>query len=99
VHDNYTAFTGRYPKYSGMVLSSILWQYETPVDGRTTMSSESVCQVSRSWVVVGSFQTGLELRFINFTESVRNIFDIFYKGIFYVENQTIRNRLSVQRVF
>jgi hypothetical protein len=29
------------------------------VDGRTTMSSESVCQVALSWVKVGSFHTRL----------------------------------------
>jgi hypothetical protein len=29
------------------------------VDGRTTMSSESVFQVARSWVNVGSFHTRL----------------------------------------
>jgi hypothetical protein len=45
------------------------------VDGRTTMSSESVCQVARSWVDVGSFHTRLVVRFMNFTASVRNILD------------------------
>jgi hypothetical protein len=30
-----------------------------PVDGRTTMSSESLCQVARSWVNVGGFRTRL----------------------------------------
>jgi hypothetical protein len=46
----------RYPKYSGLVPPSIqqLWCREAPVDGRTTMSSESVCNVARSWVEVGS---------------------------------------------
>jgi hypothetical protein len=29
------------------------------VDGRTTVSSESVCQVARIWVKVGSFHTRL----------------------------------------
>jgi hypothetical protein len=29
------------------------------VDGRTTISNESVCQVARSWVNVGSFHTCL----------------------------------------
>jgi hypothetical protein len=45
-----------YPKYSGLVPPSIqqLWYREAPVDGRTTMSSESVCQVTRSCVDVGS---------------------------------------------
>jgi hypothetical protein len=45
------------------------------VDGRTTMSSESVCQVARSWVDVGSFHTRLVVRFMMFTASVRNILD------------------------
>jgi hypothetical protein len=30
-----------------------------PVDGRTTMSSESVCQVARSWVDVSIIHTRL----------------------------------------
>jgi hypothetical protein len=30
------------------------------------MSSESVCQVARSWVDVGSFHTRLVVRFMNF---------------------------------
>jgi hypothetical protein len=37
------------------------------------MSSESVCQVVRSWVDVGSFQMRLVVRFMIFTASVRNI--------------------------
>jgi hypothetical protein len=45
------------------------------VDGRTTMSSESVCQVTRSWVDVGSFHMRLVVRFMIFTASVRNILD------------------------
>jgi hypothetical protein len=36
-----------------------LWEHEAPVDGGTTMSSESVCQVARSWVDMGSFHTRL----------------------------------------
>jgi hypothetical protein len=36
------------------------------------MSSESVCQVARSWLDVGSFHTHLMVRFMIFT-SVRNI--------------------------
>jgi hypothetical protein len=36
------------------------------VDGRTTMSSESVCKVARSWVDVDSFPTRLVVRFMNF---------------------------------
>jgi hypothetical protein len=43
--------------------------------GRTIMSSDSVCQVSRSWVDVGRFHTRLVLRFVLFTASVRNILD------------------------
>jgi hypothetical protein len=39
------------------------------------MSSESVCQVTRSWVDVGSFHKRLMLRFMIFTASVRNILD------------------------
>jgi hypothetical protein len=39
------------------------------------MSSESVCQVSRSWVDVGSFHKHLVVRFMIFTASVRNILD------------------------
>jgi hypothetical protein len=45
------------------------------VDGRFTMSSESVCQVARSWVDVGSFHTHLAVRFMIFTASVRNVLD------------------------
>jgi hypothetical protein len=40
------------------------------------MSSESVCQVARSWVEVGSFHTRLVVRFMIFTASVRNILGI-----------------------
>jgi hypothetical protein len=36
------------------------------------MSSESVRQVARSWVDVGSCHTRLVLRFMNVTASVRN---------------------------
>jgi uncharacterized protein YcbK (DUF882 family) len=39
------------------------------------MSGELVCQVARSWVDLGSFYTHLVVRFVNFTASVRNIFD------------------------
>jgi hypothetical protein len=39
------------------------------------MSSESVCQVARSWVEVGSFHTRLVMRFMIFTASVRNILE------------------------
>jgi hypothetical protein len=39
------------------------------------MSIESVCQVARSWVEVGSFYTRLVAWFVIFTASVRNILD------------------------
>jgi hypothetical protein len=39
------------------------------------MSSESVWQVARSWLDVGSFHTRLVVRFMHFTASVRNILD------------------------
>jgi hypothetical protein len=39
------------------------------------MSSESVCQVARSWVNVGSFHMRLVIRFMIFIASVRNILD------------------------
>jgi hypothetical protein len=39
------------------------------------MSSESLCQVARSWVDVGSFHTRLLVRFTTFTASVQNILD------------------------
>jgi hypothetical protein len=50
-----------HPKYSGLVPPSIqqLWYREAPVDCRTTMSSESVCQAARSWQDVCSFHTRL----------------------------------------
>jgi hypothetical protein len=40
------------------------------------MSSESVCQVARSWVDVGSFYKRLFLRFMILKASVRNILDM-----------------------
>jgi hypothetical protein len=40
------------------------------------MSSETVCQVARSWVDVGSFHKRLFIVFMIFTASVRNILDI-----------------------
>jgi hypothetical protein len=54
-----------YPKYSGLVPPSIqkLLQCEAPID-RTTMSSDSVCQVAHSWVDVGRFNTRLVVRFM-----------------------------------
>jgi hypothetical protein len=55
--------------YIAVVLS------RTPVDSATTMSCESVCQVSRSWVDVRSFHTRLVARFMISTASVRNILD------------------------
>jgi hypothetical protein len=39
------------------------------------MSSESVCQVARKWVDMGSFHPRLVVRFVIFTVSVRNILD------------------------
>jgi hypothetical protein len=66
------------PKYSGLVTPCIQ-QFrlrEAPVVGRTTLLSESVCQVACSWVDVGSFHTPLVVRLIIFTVSVRNILDI-----------------------
>jgi hypothetical protein len=39
------------------------------------MSSESVCQVARSWADVGSFHKRLAVRFMIFTASVQNILD------------------------
>jgi hypothetical protein len=49
------------------------------------MSSESVCQVTRSLVDVGSFHKRLVVMFMIFTASVRNILDTpsysrVYKG-------------------
>jgi hypothetical protein len=41
----------------------------------TTMSSESVCQIARSWVNVPSFHTRLVVRFMISTASVRIILD------------------------
>jgi hypothetical protein len=66
-----------YPKYSRLMKPSIqqLLEREALVDGRTTMSSESVCQVARCWVEVGSFHTHLVVMFMIFTASVRNILD------------------------
>jgi hypothetical protein len=39
------------------------------------MSSDSLCQVARSWVDVGSFNTRIFIIYIIFTASVRNILD------------------------
>jgi hypothetical protein len=39
------------------------------------MSSESVCQVARNWVDMGSFHTRLVVRFMIFTVSVQSILD------------------------
>jgi hypothetical protein len=46
------------------------------VDGRTTMSGESVCQVAHSLVDVGSFDTRLFIIFMICTASVQNVLDI-----------------------
>jgi hypothetical protein len=50
-----------HPNYSRLVPPSIqqLWQCEVLVDGRTTMSSESVCPIASNWVDMGSFHTSL----------------------------------------
>jgi hypothetical protein len=48
---------------------------EASVDGRTTMSSESVCQVARISVDVVSFHSRLVVSFKIFRASVRNIVD------------------------
>jgi hypothetical protein len=48
--------TGAYPKYYGLVPTSTQQLLrEAPVECSITVSSESVCQVARSWVDVGSF--------------------------------------------
>jgi hypothetical protein len=71
------AYTRVYSKQSRLVYPYILQSCsrETPVDSRTTMSGEAVCQVARSWVDVDSFHTRLLVSFMNFTGSVQNIFD------------------------
>jgi hypothetical protein len=71
------AHTIENPKYSGLMPPSIqqLWLREAPVDGRTTMSRESVCQVTRSWVDVSNFHTRLVVGFMIFTLSVQIILD------------------------
>jgi hypothetical protein len=48
-----------YPKCSGLEPSSTqqFWWREAPVDGRTAMSSESLCQVAHSWVDMVIFHT------------------------------------------
>jgi hypothetical protein len=43
------------------------------------MSSESVCQVARSWVDVDIFCTRLVIILMIFTASVRNILDTFWE--------------------
>jgi hypothetical protein len=54
-------YTRVYQKFSRLVPPSVqqLLQRKALVDGGTTMSSESVCQVARSWVELGSFHTRL----------------------------------------
>jgi hypothetical protein len=49
------------------------------------MSSESVCQVARRWVDVGSFHTRLAVRFMIFTA---------YSGIFWIYPRTMLVALS-----
>jgi hypothetical protein len=36
-----------------------LWLHKAPVHGRTTVSNESLCQVARNWMGMGSFRTRL----------------------------------------
>jgi hypothetical protein len=69
--------TRLYSKYSGLMPPSVqkLWYLDTPVDGSTTISSESVCQAARSWMDVGSLLKRLVVRFMIFTASVRNILE------------------------
>jgi hypothetical protein len=43
------------------------------IDGKTTMSSELLCQDARSWEDLGSFHTRLRLRFMIFIASFRNV--------------------------
>jgi hypothetical protein len=57
------------------------------------MYSESVCQVARSWVDVGSFHKGLVVRFMKFTASVRNVLDTSS----YIERFFRKYRLSSKR--
>jgi hypothetical protein len=55
------------------------------------MSSESVCQVARSWVDVGSFHTRLVQRFMDFTASLRNILDTHsYTGLGNAHGTSVR---------
>jgi hypothetical protein len=63
-----------YPKYSALVCYSYssCGSAKHQVDGRITVSSESVCQAACSWVGVGSFHKCLVVRFKIFTASVRN---------------------------
>jgi hypothetical protein len=66
-----------YPKYSGLVAATYtaVVVARSTSKGRTAMFSEPVCHVARSWVNVVSFHTRLVVRFMIFTESVRNILD------------------------
>jgi hypothetical protein len=51
--------------------------------GLPCIVSESVCQVTRNWVDVGSFHTRLFIIFMIFTASFRNILDIPSYRAFY----------------
>jgi hypothetical protein len=62
-----------YPEYSGPIQQ--LRYRKEPADGRTTISSESVCQFLRRWVDVGSFHIRLVVKFMIFTASVQDILD------------------------
>jgi hypothetical protein len=46
------------------------------------MYSVSVCHVARNWVDIGSFHTRLVVKFMIFTESVRNILDFMLLTFF-----------------
>jgi hypothetical protein len=59
------------------------------------MPSESVCQVARSWVDVGSFHTRLVVKFMIFTAAVRNILDTpsYVLYIFYFKLCTLDSHI------
>jgi hypothetical protein len=55
------------------IYTAVVVERSTGIDIRTTVSIESVFQVTRSWVDVGSYHTRLVVRFMIITVSVRNI--------------------------
>jgi hypothetical protein len=90
-----------YPKYSGLVPPSIQhsWSRESPVDGRTNMSSEPMYPVARSWVNTGSFHKRLVVRLMIFTASVRNILDTpSYVTVDFFNKKTIQALKTVPLV-